>query len=333
MYWCRKPTSTHSTPARRTHSTVRNTPVLTESEEDEVETRPETKPSPNEGGNLKKKALFAMFGKKAALGKGGKGKGKGRKGKSGGINCIVGEREDEEREREAERPVSPVPPQPVITPKSEPKEVLPPPSNTKLDQDLVLSEEEEEEPPAASVIPPVPVKYRSNGRPSLVFSIPVSRVSRLTGQARAQAHRASKDKKGKDRWITSKGTEDNQKTSENSNSEHAPGVRGRSSSRQRNSHRKATDRTLAAELHNSDAASSDYEKSKKRDREFEMDNIESSPGFGPSNAKRVRDDDEEEEDSFPASSSSAAPPSFLPGADGVGLMPPPRKSAYTLTLH
>ena len=308
---------------------MRNTPVLTESEEDEVE--PETKPSPNEGGNLKKKALFAMFGKKAALGKGGKGKGKGGKGKSGGINFIVGEREDEEREREAERPVSPVPPQPVITPKSEPKESLPSPTNTKLDQDLVLSEEEEEEEPPA-VIPPVPVKYRSNGRPSLVFSIPVSRMSRLTGQSRAQAHRASKDKKGKDRWITSKGTEDNQKTSENSNSEHSPGVGGRSSSRQRNSHRKATDRTLAPELHNSDAASSDYEKSKKRDREFDMDNIESSPGFGPSNAKRLRDD-EEEEDSFPASSSSAATPSFLPGADGVGLMPPPRKSAHTLTLH
>lgn len=251
-----------------------------------------------------------MFGKKAALGKGGKGKGKGGKGKSGGINFIVGEREEEDsdRDREVDRVASP---QPVSLPKPEPKEAAP---AAKLDQDLVLSEEDEPAPPLP------PIKHRSNGRPSLVFSVPLSRVSRLTAltPSRAQQHRAIKDKK-KDRWIT-KGAEErrDQKPSENSNSEHAPEVRGRSSSRQRNSHRKSADRTLS-DSNDTAAAPSDYEK-KKRDREFDIDR-ESSPGFGPSTAKRLREvEEEEEEDNFPA---NTVPPSFLPG-DGVGLMPPPR---------
>lgn len=321
----RKPHSAQSTPVRR-HQTIKS-PQLSESDDEEP---PAVAKAKQETGNHKKKALLAMFGKKAALGKGG-GKGKGGKGKSGGINFIVGERgEDEEyeRNREVQRSVSP---EPQIQPKAESKSKSERNESPRLPKFEVVKHMEVSSKERGPTKPLPTVSYKPNGRPSLIFSVPLTRIGRSPAGHRWQNARG---KKGKDRWITKSDNEIIKKPSEPSLSERTlddarleppdrPGSARSSSSRDRHgsgasrssvrsSHRKECDRTLET----GEEVLSEYDR-KRRERE-------SSPGFDPdpSSAKRLRED-EEYNSSLPSSSLPPAHPTFLPGNGGC-LMPPPR---------
>jgi len=371
----RKASSGHSTPSRRTpNSRHKHTPKSNLSESEDETDSPPLLPEKTDN-NQKTKALMAMFGKKAAKGKGA-GKGKGGKGK-GGINFIVGETDDEESRRDKQKQQQQhhsnntsatqhnIPPQTIKqeAPDSpaihSPKHMSPAArgggprrgsAGTTVDQDLALSDEDDEscrqQQQQSAVCRQSPPIWRQDGRPSLVCSIPLSRVSRSFGDPRISSQSQKEPKGSRSRFSCDTYSENTLKCNNKVDRplSHSERISAEASSRLEAASRDLPERPASARTidslsrdrrssggslswRNGSGGGSDHRKA--QERTISQEKRQSSPGGYYEWEKRARLQEQDYHDESQSAADAVVvhhhPTSYM---NGEGLMPPPRINGY-----